>query len=75
MMDVLFGEYGFSGTLQVTWPNAVSQEPINSGDGKVTMAMASGRTNRGTRGCTGYSVLDDGCHDDPLKQATNVGAT
>jgi beta-glucosidase len=32
--DVLFGDYGFVGKLPVTWPNAVSQEPINAGDGK-----------------------------------------
>ena len=32
--DVLFGDYGFVGKLPVTWPNVVSQEPINSGDGK-----------------------------------------
>ena len=30
--DVLFGDYGFTGSLPVTWPNAVTQEPINSGD-------------------------------------------
>jgi beta-glucosidase len=32
--DVLFGEFPFTGTLPVTWPNAVSQEPINTGDGQ-----------------------------------------
>ncbi len=32
--DVLFGDYGFVGKLPVTWPNAVTQEPINSGDGQ-----------------------------------------
>jgi beta-glucosidase len=32
--DVLFGDYTFVGKLPVTWPNAVTQEPINSGDGK-----------------------------------------
>ncbi|HZM23204.1 MAG TPA: glycoside hydrolase family 3 N-terminal domain-containing protein [Anaerolineales bacterium] len=32
--DVLFGDYPFAGKLPVTWPNAVTQEPINSGDGK-----------------------------------------
>jgi beta-glucosidase len=33
--DVLFsGPYGFTGKLPVTWPNAVSQEPINAGDGQ-----------------------------------------
>jgi beta-glucosidase len=32
--DVLFGDFGFSGRLPVTWPNAVTQEPINSGDGQ-----------------------------------------
>jgi beta-glucosidase len=32
--DVLFGDYGFTGKLPVTWPNAVTQEPINSGDGQ-----------------------------------------
>jgi hypothetical protein len=34
MTDVLFGDYNFTGKLPVTWPNAVSQEPINNGDGK-----------------------------------------
>ncbi len=33
--DVLFGDFNFTGKLPVTWPNAVSQEPINNGDGKV----------------------------------------
>jgi len=32
--DVLFGDYPFAGKLPVAWPNAVTQEPINSGDGK-----------------------------------------
>jgi beta-glucosidase len=32
--DMLFGDYPFTGKLPVTWPNAVSQEPINNGDGK-----------------------------------------
>lgn len=32
--DVLFGDYGFTGKLPVTWPNAVTQEPINTGDGQ-----------------------------------------
>ena len=32
--DVLFGDFGFTGTLPVTWPNAVTQEPINAGDGQ-----------------------------------------
>lgn len=32
--DVLFGDYGFTGKLPVTWPNAVTQEPINNGDGQ-----------------------------------------
>jgi beta-glucosidase len=31
--DVLFGA-GFTGKLPVTWPRAVTDEPINSGDGK-----------------------------------------
>jgi beta-glucosidase len=34
MTDVLFGDYDFTGKLPVTWPNTVSQEPINDGDGK-----------------------------------------
>jgi beta-glucosidase len=32
--DVLFGDYGFVGKLPVTWPAAVTQEPINDGDGQ-----------------------------------------
>ena len=32
--DVLFGDYGFVGKLPVTWPNAVTQEPINIDDGQ-----------------------------------------
>ncbi len=35
--DVLFGGFPFTGTLPVTWPSAVSQEPINSGDGKTPL--------------------------------------
>jgi beta-glucosidase len=34
--DVLFGA-GFTGKLPVTWPNAVTDEPINSGDGKTPL--------------------------------------
>ena len=34
LTDVLFGDYGFVGKLPVTWPNAVTQEPINDGDGQ-----------------------------------------
>jgi beta-glucosidase len=34
--DVLFGG-GFVGKLPVSWPNAVTDEPINSGDGKATL--------------------------------------
>jgi beta-glucosidase len=30
--DVLFGDYKFTGKLPMTWPKAVSQEPINYGD-------------------------------------------
>lgn len=32
--DVLFGDAPFTGKLTFTWPNAVSQEPINNGDGQ-----------------------------------------
>jgi beta-glucosidase len=35
MTDVLFGDYPFTGTLPVTWPKDISQEPINDGDGQV----------------------------------------
>jgi beta-glucosidase len=35
--DVLFGDYPFSGKLPVTWPNAVTQEPINNGDGQTPL--------------------------------------
>ncbi|HEX6500305.1 MAG TPA: glycoside hydrolase family 3 protein [Micromonosporaceae bacterium] len=34
--DVLFGA-GFTGKLPVTWPNAVSDEPVNNGDGKAAL--------------------------------------
>jgi beta-glucosidase len=34
--DVLFGT-GFTGTLPVSWPNVVTDEPINSGDGKTPL--------------------------------------
>jgi len=34
--DVLFGA-GFSGKLPVSWPRAVTDEPINSGDGKTPL--------------------------------------
>ncbi|MEZ0069998.1 beta-glucosidase [Streptacidiphilus sp. MAP12-20] len=34
--DVLFGS-GFTGKLPVSWPNAVTDEPINSGDGKTPL--------------------------------------
>ncbi len=34
--DVVFGT-GFTGTLPVSWPNVVTDEPINSGDGKTPL--------------------------------------
>ena len=34
--DVLFGS-GFTGKLPVSWPTAVTDEPINSGDGKTPL--------------------------------------
>jgi beta-glucosidase len=34
--DVLFGG-GFVGKLPVSWPNAIADEPINSGDGKTAL--------------------------------------
>jgi beta-glucosidase len=34
--DALFGA-GFTGKLPVTWPNAVTDEPINTGDGKTPL--------------------------------------
>ena len=34
--DALFGA-GFTGKLPVTWPNAVADEPINSGDSKTPL--------------------------------------
>ncbi|MBE0652143.1 MAG: glycoside hydrolase family 3 C-terminal domain-containing protein, partial [Bacteroidales bacterium] len=30
--DVLFGDYDFTGKLSQTWPNSISQEPMNWGD-------------------------------------------
>ncbi|HEX6871283.1 MAG TPA: glycoside hydrolase family 3 protein [Micromonosporaceae bacterium] len=36
MTDVLFGT-GFTGRLPVSWPSAVTDEPINSGDGKTAL--------------------------------------
>lgn len=35
--DVLFGDYHPTGKLPVTWPQSVSQEPINDGDGKTPL--------------------------------------
>jgi beta-glucosidase len=32
--DVLFGDHPFTGRLPVSWPAAVSQEPLNAGDGQ-----------------------------------------
>jgi beta-glucosidase len=44
--DVLFGDHKFSGKLPVTWPNSVSDEPINQGDGKTGLfAYGAGLTN------------------------------
>jgi beta-glucosidase len=34
--DALFGG-GFTGKLPVTWPRAVTDEPINTGDGKTAL--------------------------------------
>ena len=42
--DVLFGG-GFTGKLPVSWPTAVTDEPINSGDGKIPLfALGYGLT-------------------------------
>jgi len=35
--DVLFGDYPFRGRLPVSWPAAVSQEPLNIGDGQTPL--------------------------------------
>ena len=35
--DVLFGDYPFRGRLPVSWPTAVSQEPLNLGDGQTPL--------------------------------------
>lgn len=35
--DVLFGDHPFTGKLPVSWPAAVSQEPLNAGDGKTPL--------------------------------------
>jgi beta-glucosidase len=32
VVDVLFGDFDFSGTLPMTWPREMSQVPINVGD-------------------------------------------
>jgi beta-glucosidase len=42
--DDLFGG-GFTGKLPMSWPNVVTDEPINSGDGKTPLfALGAGRT-------------------------------
>jgi len=35
--EVLFGRFGFTGTLPHSWPSSMSQIPINSGDGKTPL--------------------------------------
>lgn len=35
--DVLFGDYPFKGTLPVSWPAAVTQEPLNTGDSQAPL--------------------------------------
>ena len=35
--DVLFGDYPFRGRLPVSWPAAVSQEPLDIGDGQTPL--------------------------------------
>ncbi|HKF74737.1 MAG TPA: glycoside hydrolase family 3 N-terminal domain-containing protein [Candidatus Dormibacteraeota bacterium] len=35
--DVLFGEHPFTGRLPVSWPAAVGQEPLDSGDGQTPL--------------------------------------
>ena len=35
--DVLFGDHPFRGTLPVSWPAAVTQEPLNVGDGQAPL--------------------------------------
>lgn len=37
MTDVFFGDHNFVGTLPVTWPTSVGQEPINDGDGQTPL--------------------------------------
>jgi beta-glucosidase len=44
LVDNLFGS-GYTGKLPVSWPSAVTQEPINTGDGKTPLyAFGSGRS-------------------------------
>ncbi|HST49337.1 glycoside hydrolase family 3 protein [Jatrophihabitans sp.] len=44
LVDNLFGS-GYTGKLPMSWPNAVTDEPINTGDGKTPLfAFGSGRS-------------------------------
>ena len=37
LADVLFGDYDPTGKLPVSWMSSASQQPINSGDGKIPL--------------------------------------
>jgi beta-glucosidase len=51
--DVLFGDYGFTGTLPRTWFKSVDQLPMNYGDEHYDplFPLGFGLTTQGKKGC------------------------
>ena len=74
--DVLFGDWNPTGTLPVTWPSSASQEPINSGDGKVPLfALGAGQRFPATQ--DPYAIVGaayyDGQQGTQLERCTDGG--
>ena len=63
LIDPLFGDFPFTGKLPVTWPNAITQEPINDGDGQTGLFPF------------GFGLRDDGLTPTPTSTAATPSST
>jgi beta-glucosidase len=74
--DVLFGDYNPTGKLPMTWPSSASQEPINTGDGKVGLfGFGAGQQFPATQ--SPYNIIGatyyDGQQGTQLQRCTDSG--
>jgi beta-glucosidase len=74
--DVLFGDYNPTGKLPMSWMSSVSQQPINTGDGKVPLfAFGAGQQFPATQ--NPYNIIGasyyDGQQGTQLQRCTDSG--